>query len=86
MDVIFDEESDIRVSSEKPEKLSDDSLPVDFLGREKRESIREVKSKLSSEKAIRDISTSEIFVIDTIFDEIATKIEVLLFWVKRHEK
>lgn len=84
MDIILDEKSDIAVSSEKPEKLSDDSLPVDFLRREERKSLFEIEAKLSTEKTIRHISTSEIFIIDTIFDEISTEVEVLLFWMERH--
>lgn len=86
MDTILDEESDIGVTSEKPEKFGDDSFPVDLLRREKRESIREVESELSSEKAIRHISTSEIFVIDTIFYQVSPEVEVLLFWVNWHGK
>ena len=84
MDVIFYEKSDIGVSSEKPEKLRDDSFPVDFFGREQWESISEIKPELATEEAIGDISTSEVFVIDTILDEILTEIEVLLFWMERH--
>jgi hypothetical protein len=86
MDIIFDKESNIAISTEKPEKLSDDSLPVDFFRREKWESIFKVKAKLTTKKAIRHISTSEIFVIDTVFDELSTEIEILLFWVNNHKK
>ena len=85
MDVIFYEKSDIGVSSEKPEKLGDDSLPIDTLGREQWESISEVELELPTEEAIGDISTSEVFVIDTILDEILTEIEVLLFWMESHK-
>ena len=45
MDIIFDEESDIAVSAKKPEKLRDDSFPVDFLGREEWESVFEIEAK-----------------------------------------
>ena len=86
MDVIFYEKSDIAISSEKPEKLRDDSFPVDFFGREQWESICEVESELPTEEAIGDVSTSEVFVIDTILDEILTEIEVLLFWMERHNR
>ena len=86
MDTILDEKSYIGVSVEEPEKLSDDSLPVDALRGEKWESLIKLKTKLPTEEAIRDISTSEIFVIDTIFDEISTEVEVLLFWMERHRK
>ena len=84
MDVVLDEKSDIAISSEKPEKLRDDSFPIDTLGREQWESISEVELELPTEEAIGDISTSEVFVIDTILDEILTEIEVLLFWMERH--
>jgi hypothetical protein len=86
MHSILDEKSDIRVSSEKPEKLSHDSLPVDTLGREKWKSILEFEAKLSSEEAIGHIPTSEIFIIDTVFYEISPEIEILLFWMDRHEE
>ena len=84
MDTILDEKSDIGISAKEPEKLGDDSLPVDFLRREEWESITELEAKLSSEKTLRDVTTSKIFVIDTIFDEIATEIEILLFWMESH--
>ena len=84
MDIILYEKSDIGVSAEEPEKLSDDSLPVDTLRREQWESVREVESELSCEEAIGDITTSEIFIIDSAFDEFSTEIEVLLFWMDRH--
>ena len=86
MDTILDEKSYIGVSAEEPEKLSDDSFPVDTLRGEKWESIWKIEPKLPTEEAIRDISTSEIFIVDTIFDEISTEIEVLLFWMERHRK
>ena len=84
MDTILDEKSYIGVSAEEPEKLSDDSLPVDTLGSKEWKTLIKLKPKLPTEEAIRDISTSEIFIIDTIFDEISTEIEVLLFWMERH--
>ena len=86
MDVILYEKSDIGVSSEKPEKLGDDSLPIDTLGREEWKSISEVKPELATEEAIGDIPTSEVFVIDTILDEVLTEIEVLLFWMESHNR
>ena len=86
MDIILDEESDIGVSAEKPEKLCDDSLPVDLFGRKEWESVCEIESELSSEETIGDIPTSEIFIIDTVFDEILSEIEILLFWMERHER
>lgn len=84
MDIILYQKSDITVSSEKPEKFGDDSFPVDLFRREKGKSIREVESELSTEEAIRHISTSEVFVIDTVFDKFASEVEILLFWVERH--
>jgi hypothetical protein len=81
---VLDEKSDIRVSAEKPEKLGDDSFPVDTLGREEWESILEFESKLPAEETICHISTTEIFVIDAMIDELATEIEILLFWMDRH--
>lgn len=86
MDVICYEKSDIGVSSEKPEKFRDDSFPVDFFGREQWESICEVELELPTEEAIGDVSTSEVFIIDTILDELLTEIEVLLFWMERHNR
>jgi hypothetical protein len=86
MDVVLDEESDIRVTSEEPQELSDDSFPVDFFRREEWKSICEIKAKLTSEKTIRHISTSEIFIIDTVFDKVSPEVEVLLFWMDRHRK
>lgn len=84
MDIILYEKSDIGVSAKEPEKLSDDSLPVDTLRSEQWESICEVESKLPTEEAISHISTSEIFIIDSFLYELTTEIEVLLFWVDRH--
>ncbi len=81
MDIILDEETDIAVSTQKPEKFCHDSLPVDTLGREEWKSVSEVESELSPEETIGDISTSEIFIVDTIFDEFSTEVEVLLFWM-----
>ena len=86
MDIIFDQEANIRISSEKPEKLGDHSFPVDFFRREKRESIYEVEPKLPTEEAIGDITTSEIFVIYTILDEFLTESEILGFWMESHRK
>ena len=86
MDVIFYEKSDIAVSSEKPEKLGDDSFPVDFFRREKWKSICVVEPELPTEEAVGDIPTSEIFVVDTVFDEFLTEVEILLFWMERHRK
>jgi hypothetical protein len=74
----------IGVSAEEPEKLSHDTFPVDLLGREEWETVSEIETKLSSEKTIGDIATSEIFVVDTMLDQFATEIEVLLFWMDRH--
>lgn len=84
MNIILNEESDIGVTSQEPEKLRDHSFPVDLLGRKEWEAISEVETKLSSEKTIRHITTSEIFVIDTVFGKVSTKVEVLLFWVDWH--
>jgi hypothetical protein len=81
MDVILDEESDIGVPAEKPEELSDDSLPVDFFGREEWKTLSKVKPELTSKKTIRHISTSEILVVDTVLDEVSPEVEVLLFWM-----
>ena len=86
MDIILDEESNIRIPSQKPEKLSDDSFPVYTFGREEGKSISKIKSELSSEETIRDVSTSEVFVIDTIFNQISTEFEVLDFRVLAHKK
>jgi hypothetical protein len=86
MDIIFDEESDIAVSTEKPEKLRDDSFPVDFLCREKRKSLVKIETKLTSEKTIRHVTATEIFIIDSFFDELFPEVEVLLFWVYWHRK
>jgi hypothetical protein len=86
VDTILDQKSDIRVSAKEPEELSDHSFPVDPLGREEWESILEFETKLPAEKAIRHISTSEIFVIDTIFDQVSTEVEVLFFWMDRHRR
>lgn len=86
MDIIFDEESDIAVSAKEPEELGDDSFPVDFFRREEWESIREIESELSTEKAIGHISASEIFIIDTAVDKFTTEVEVLLFWVYWHRR
>jgi hypothetical protein len=86
MDIIFNEESDIGVSTEKPEKLGDDSFPVDFFRRKEWESFVEIETKLTSEKTIRDITTSEIFIIDSVFDELFSEVEILLFWVDRHRR
>ena len=86
MHVILDEKSDIRISSEKPEKFGYDSFPVYFFCREERESIRKIESKLSSKKTIRHIATSEVFIIDSVLDQFTTEIEVLLFWMIRHGK
>jgi hypothetical protein len=86
MYTVLDEKSDIAVSAEKPEKLCHDSLPVDTLGREKWKSLLEFEAKLPAEETICHISTTEIFIIDTIFYEISTKVEVLLFWMDRHRE
>jgi hypothetical protein len=84
MDVVLHEESDIGVTTEEPEELSDDPFPVDFFGGEEWESIREVESELSSKKTMSDVSASEILVVDTMLYELHTEIEILLFWVFRH--
>lgn len=84
MDIVFYEKSDIWVASEEPQKLRDHSFPVDFFRREQRKSIFKLKAKLSPKKTIRHISTSEIFVIDTVFYEVFSEAEVLLFWMKSH--
>lgn len=84
MHIILDEKSDIRIPSEKPEKFGHDSFPVYFFCREEGKSIRKVESKLSSEKTIRHIATSEVFIIDSILDQFTTEIEVLLFWMVGH--
>jgi hypothetical protein len=81
MDVILDKKSDIGISSEEPQELCDDTFPVDFFRREERKSILKIKTKLTSKKTICHISTSKIFVIGTILDEISPEIEVLLFWM-----
>ncbi len=86
MDVILDEESDIRVTTEEPEELGNHSFPVDFFGGEEWETIREVESELTSKKTICHIATSEILVIDTARDEVLPEVEVLLFWMNRHRK
>jgi hypothetical protein len=86
VDVIFYEEANIRVSAKKPEKFCNDSFPVDFLGREKWESLTELEAKLPSEKTLRDITTSEVFVIDAILEEVSTEIKILLFWMDRHRR
>ncbi len=84
MDIVLDQESDIGVSSEEPEEFSDYSFPVDFFGCEEWESIGKVEAELSAKKTIRHISASEIFVIYTIFYEIFSEVEVLLFWMNWH--
>ena len=86
MDVVLDEESDIAVTTEEPEELSNHSFPVDFFGCEERETVSKVESELTSKKTIRHISTSEIFVVDTVIYEILTEVEILLFWMDRHRK
>ena len=86
MDTILDEKSYIGVSAEEPEELRYYSFPVDTLRGEKWESLIKLNTKLPTEEAIRDISTSEIFIVDTICDEISTEVEVLLFWMERHRK
>ena len=86
MDIILDEESDIGVSTEEPEELGNHSLPVDFFGREERKTISKIESELTSKKTIRHISASEVFVVDTVLDEVLTEVEILLFWVYRHRK
>ncbi len=86
MDVILDKESDIRVTTEEPEELSNHSFPVDFFGCEERETVSKVESELTSKKTIRHISTSEILVIDTVRDEVLPEVEILLFWMDRHRK
>jgi hypothetical protein len=86
MDVILDQEPDIGVTTQEPQELCDDPLPVDFFGREEWESISKVESELSSEKTMRHVSASEILVIDTVIHEIHTEFEILLFWVYRHSK
>ncbi len=86
MDIVLDEKSDIRIPSKKPEKFCYDSFPVDLLGGKKGETFFEFESELATKKTIGYISTSEILVVDTMLDEISTKIEILLFWVYRHRK
>jgi len=86
MDIILDEESDIAVPAEEPQELSDHSLPVDFFGCEEWKTLIKVESELTSEKTIRHISASEIFVVDTVLDEVSPEVEVLLFWMDRHRK
>lgn len=86
MDIVLDEESDIRIPTEKPEELGHNSFPVDFFGREEWETILEIESELSPKETIGHIPTSEIFVIDTMIYELKSEIEVLLFWMERHSK
>lgn len=84
VDVMIDEKADIRVTAQEPEELRHDSFPVDLLGREKWESISEVKSELTAKEAIIDISRTIINTSDPLLDKFSTKIEVLLFWMMRH--
>jgi hypothetical protein len=86
VDIVLDEESDIRVSAKEPEEFGDNSLPVDFFCREEWKSISKIEAKLTSKKTIRHISASEILVIYTFFDKVSSEVEVLLFWVYRHRK
>lgn len=86
MDIILGEKPDIRVPTEEPEELGNDSLPVDFFGREEWESISEIESELTSEETIRHIATSEVFVVYTVLDEVSPEVEVLVFWMDRHRK
>ena len=84
MDIILYEKSDIRVSAKKPEKLRNNSLPVNFFRREERETISEIESELATEKTIRYIPTSEVFIINSRFDKLSSEVEVLFFWVLWH--
>jgi len=86
MDVIFYEKTYVRVSTEEPDQLRNDSLPVDFLRRQQWKPILKVEAKLSPKKTVRYIATSEIFIIDSIFDQIESEIEILLFWMLSHRR
>ncbi len=84
MDIILDEKANIGISTKKPKQLCDDSFPVDFFRREEWKAVLEIEAELATEKTIGHISTSEIFIINTMFDELTTEVEVLFFWVLWH--
>lgn len=86
MNIVLYKKTDIRITTKKPEKFCDDSFPVDLLGCEKWETFFEFKPELTTKETIGHISTSEIFVVDTMFDEVSTEVKILLFWMKRHRK
>ena len=52
MHIIIDEIFDIRISLDEPEKLMQNSFPIHFLCREKRQAVREVESYLTPKKTI----------------------------------
>ena len=63
MDVVFDKISDIGIAGCEPVKFLNYAIPVDFLGREKGEIFRQIKSYLPPKDAISFFAVSDVLLL-----------------------